>query len=573
LNPTLTCTIGVVFKPTTTGTKNGILSLAASPGGPAMATLAGTAAAPAALMITPTAPVFGPVAQGTPTAQVFTVSNGGGAVSGTLSTAISGAADFAITTDNCKGKTLAATATCTLTVVMTPVAPPGSKAATLTVSASPGSSATSMLTGSSFTPAVLGLSPAAGSFGSVAAGGPTPKDLTFTLSNSGTQAAAGIKAAVTPGAGFSVLPATGTDCGTTLGGIPATCTIRVRFQPVALGAATGTLTVTATTGSAPSAVALTGNGYGIAAVPFDGDLRIAALGGMDGAGTAIVGRMQNAIDSFGFYWVINAATFTPIPPPPVSGETSSGDARAISSNGRVVTGVAAGGVAWSWTPGAAAAKSLNFVGGSAFPLGIDKTGSVIVGNVFTDAGVTAGFVWRSALAGGFEPLFGLQLLQVSDSGRIVGFADQGSTTWTSAGNMTTQPGTILTNASTVTAISGDGTIIVGADSNNAAVKWTNPFTGLPQALPTVPAGSASIALGVNQTGSAIVGQGPAGPLEWTSTGMTDIRAALAGGPTGAPPNLSSFVMNDARFVSADGKTIAGTGSFGGINEPWVARLP
>jgi hypothetical protein len=60
---------------------------------------------------------------------------------------------------------------------------------------------------------------------------------------------------------------------------------------------------------------------------------------------------------------------------------------------------------------------------------------------------------------------------------------------------------------------------------------------------------------------------------WTSTGVTDVGAALAGGPTGAPPNLISFVLSDARFVSADGKTIAGTGSFSGISEPWVARLP
>jgi hypothetical protein len=445
LGPNLTCTIGVVFHPTTTGVKTGTLSLAASPGGPASAALAGTAVAPALLTITPTSATFGPVAQGTPTGQSFTVTNTGGAVSGALSTALSGATtDFAITaaTDACRGKTLAAGATCTLAVVMTPVAPPGSKSATLTVSASPGGSPTSALNGSSFTTAMLALSPTTGAFGSVGVG--ATKDLVFTLSNSGTQAAAGITKAVT-GAGFSVLTGTGTDCGTTLGGTPATCNVRVRFAPVALGAVTGRLTVTATTGSAPSVVTLNGNGYGIAAVPFGGDLRIAALGGMDGAGTAIVGRMQNAVDTFGFYWVINAASFTTIPPPP--GSTASGDARAISSNGLVVTGVAPGGIAWSWTPGSAASKSLNFVGGSAFPLGIDKTGSVIVGNVFTDAGVSAGFVWRSALASGFEPLFGLEIVGVSDGGRSVGIGDQGPMTWTSAGNMTTQPGTVLTNAS------------------------------------------------------------------------------------------------------------------------------
>jgi hypothetical protein len=289
LQPTLTCMIGVVFHPTTIGAKAGTLTLTASPGNSVSATLAGTAVTAATLAITPAPQPFGPVAQGTPSAgQTFTVTNNGGAVTGTLATAITGSTEFAITavTDTCKGKTLAAAGTCTLTVVMTPVAPPGSKMATLTVSGNPGGSPTLALAGSSFTPAVLALSPSPGAFGSVGVG--TSKDLVFTLSSSGTQAPAGIARTVT-GSGFSLpTPAAG-ECGTTLIA-GASCSIRVRFTPLATASSvTGTLTVSATTGSAPAPVTLTASAFAIFTLL---DINTQAIG-VSGDGNSVAGHFVN----------------------------------------------------------------------------------------------------------------------------------------------------------------------------------------------------------------------------------------------------------------------------------------
>lgn len=577
---TTTCAVGVVFHPTTTGIKAGTLTLTANPGGTASATLSGTAVSPAVLTITPPAPVFGPVAQGSSTALAFTVTNTGGAVSGALSTAISGATDFAITaaTDTCKGKTLAAGATCTLTVVMTPIAPPGSKTATLTVSASPGSSATSMLSGSSFTAASLTLVPSAPPLGNVALG--STKDVLVVLANSGTQSATITKTIA--GAGFSLPAPAGTECVTTAAG-SMSCSIRVRFTPPGLvGNVTGTLTVTPSTGGALQ-VSLPANAYGIIAVPFPTNLRIAHLGGMDGSGTAVVGLMQTT-DAFGYYWKVGTPVAIAIPPITPS-DGSSADARAISGNGLVVTGVAFG-RPWTWTPGAAAATSLGFEfarpGESAFPLGTNQTGSVIVGTTGAQS-----FAYRTALSG-FEflgngdPIISANC--VSDNGRIAATqfgldGSQSGITWATVGNAVQQPGTILPGgAANVNAISGDGTVIIGSSSTSATVKFTGApsfATQTPLATPPNAIGQ-SFVLGINQNGTVIVGGTDAGAgtsraIVWTPAAV-DIAAGLAGAP-----NIGSFSLQSARSVSTDGKIFAGEGTFtvGTVTttRPWIARLP
>jgi len=83
-------TIGVLFQPTTAGTKAGTLTLTASPGGSVAATLGGTALAPAKLTIAPASGAsndFGSILIGKTTLQTFVVANGGQAaeVEGTWS--------------------------------------------------------------------------------------------------------------------------------------------------------------------------------------------------------------------------------------------------------------------------------------------------------------------------------------------------------------------------------------------------------------------------------------------------------------------------------------------------------
>jgi uncharacterized membrane protein len=432
--------------------------------------------------------------------------------------------------------------------------------------------------------ATLALSPATGVFGNVPMG--TPKDVLLTLSNSGPAAASGIVETITGSSGFSLPAPTGNECGSTLAGNNATCSIRVRFTPPGLvGPVTGTLTVTTTTGSGPSPVSLSANAYGILAVPAAPGTELAKLGGINGAGTAIVGTLQSSDFSgaVGFYWTIGSAAVTVIPP--VSGDITSGQAEVISSNGMVVAGISNAGTLWTWAPGSTTSSDLGLPSGSFSsprPAGINNTGAVIVGELFNaQAAVDQGYVWRASTAG-FE-LLGDPTTQtvaavgVSDDGRIVGSQSSLSSgtstgiTWTTSGNKTQQPGIILPGNASVGGISGDGTVIVGANANNVAIEWSTPFTSPPELLPDLPNATQSSALGVNQDGSVIVGVAVVGSntlaVAWTP-GAMDITSALS-----SVPNIGSFSLGQPKAVSADGKLIAGDGTFNGVMVPWVARLP
>jgi uncharacterized membrane protein len=56
-------------------------------------------------------------------------------------------------------------------------------------------------------------------------------------------------------------------------------------------------------------------------------------------------------------------------------------------------------------------------------------------------------------------------------------------------------------------------------------------------------------------------------VAWTPDAV-DITSALS-----AVPNIGSFSLAQATAVSADGKLIAGDGTFNGVMVPWVVRLP
>jgi len=123
--------------------------VSATPGGTTSAALTGNGVAPAQLAISPTTNAYPDTTANTASTDVtFTVSNSGGATTGTLATALSGAdpTQFVISTDNCVGTTLAPAATCTILVHFTPTTT-GAKAASLDVTATPGGSASATLGG------------------------------------------------------------------------------------------------------------------------------------------------------------------------------------------------------------------------------------------------------------------------------------------------------------------------------------------------------------------------------------------------------------------------------------------
>jgi hypothetical protein len=95
-------------------------------------------------------------------------------------------------------------------------------------------------------------------FGNVVVG-TTSAAQTLTLHNTGGGALTGITVVVT--APFSrPAGAAGGTCGATLAGGGTTCTINVVFSPTAVGAATGSATITASVGVTGSPVTLTGTG-------------------------------------------------------------------------------------------------------------------------------------------------------------------------------------------------------------------------------------------------------------------------------------------------------------------------
>ena len=145
LAPGLTCTVGVQFKPTASGPAPGQLGLTATPGGPATYGLTGSGATPAALSISAPTGFTGFAAQQAGTASagvVYTITNTGGVTSGTIGDGLGSlnpTGDFVIAADGCTGKSLAAMATCPITVQFTPPAgTTGTETGSLQANASPG---------------------------------------------------------------------------------------------------------------------------------------------------------------------------------------------------------------------------------------------------------------------------------------------------------------------------------------------------------------------------------------------------------------------------------------------------
>jgi hypothetical protein len=141
-----TCTLSVVMKPTTAGSKTASLAVSATPGGTATASLSGRGLAPASLSVAPSSYAFPVTVVGaTGAVHTWVIRNGGDVASPAIATGLGYATgtqstEFAITSDACAGQTLAGAATCNVSVSFNP-ATFGNKAATLLVNGGPPSAA------------------------------------------------------------------------------------------------------------------------------------------------------------------------------------------------------------------------------------------------------------------------------------------------------------------------------------------------------------------------------------------------------------------------------------------------
>lgn len=257
------CSITVVFKPTASGLRTASISVSDNAAGspqtvPISGTGAGASGSPT-ISLNPTALSFGSVNLGaTSAAQTLTVSNTGAGTVTILAISLTGIdpRDFLATT-TC-GRSLAASATCTVTVSFQPSAA-GARTASLTFADSAASllqsvalSGTGISTG---TPAVT-LSATTLAFGNQPQGSQSaPQSVTITNSGTGPLSITSIKLTGANPQDFS----RNDNCPPVLAA-NANCSVSLRFRPTAAGALSAALSITNGAANSPQSVALTGTG-------------------------------------------------------------------------------------------------------------------------------------------------------------------------------------------------------------------------------------------------------------------------------------------------------------------------
>ncbi|MFM9996914.1 MAG: PEP-CTERM sorting domain-containing protein [Phycisphaerales bacterium] len=240
-------------------------------------------------------------------------------------------------------------------------------------------------------------------------------------------------------------------------------------------------------------------------------------------------------------------------------------ARAVSADGAVVACIGEsveGTEAFRYEVATGGMTGLGDLPGGPFAsygYGISADGSTIVGLSLSGAQTQESFMWREATG-----MVGLGFLPVAAGG---------------------------VQFSQATAASADGAVIVGQSRTavsinaNEAFRWTES-SGL-VGLGDLPGGGFdSIAFGVSADGSVIVGRASVDQLPpcgifgcgsagrafiWDAVnGMRDLEAVLSA----AGATTEGWDLQEARAVSADGRTIAGTGrNPTGAFEGWVAYFP
>jgi hypothetical protein len=246
------CTVSADFKPTASGARSAAISITDNASGsPQKVTLSGTGTT---AKLVPASLKFGTVAIGvTSAAKTVTLTNIGTTILTIASIAITGtnAGDFA-QTHSC-GASLAAAASCTISVTFKPTAT-GARSASLSVTDSASGSPQLVPLSGIGTTAKLSVTNL--NFGSVTVG-TTSAAKTVTLTNIGTFALSITSIAIT-GTNAGDFLQTHT-CGSSLAA-GASCTISVKFKPTATGARSGALTITDSAAGSPQQVILSGTG-------------------------------------------------------------------------------------------------------------------------------------------------------------------------------------------------------------------------------------------------------------------------------------------------------------------------
>jgi hypothetical protein len=244
------CNISVTFTPTATGVLSASMSIVdGAPNSPQVVALSGTGTQ-SSVTLSPTSLTFATETVGLSSeAQTLTLTNGGTA---TITIASIAAAGPFSQTNNC-GTTLAAAASCTVSVVYAPTTS-GVQTGTITVTET--GSSTPQVAALTGTGTFMSMSPENLNFGTQKQGS-SSQPQTVTLKNVGTATVTITKIAIT-GPHVSSYSETNT-CGATLAA-GASCTASVTFTPQLKGALSAALSIQDTAGGSPQTVAVSGTG-------------------------------------------------------------------------------------------------------------------------------------------------------------------------------------------------------------------------------------------------------------------------------------------------------------------------
>lgn len=262
------CSVSVIFKPTTGGTRAATLSFADSASNsPQVVSLTGSGISSSSGTATasPMSITFGSFPVDTASGTRFvTLKNNGTTTFSIRSISIPNTSDFYETTQSC-GTGLAPSATCTIQVIFDPTTT-GTRTATLTISDGASNSPQTVALIGTGTPAPttsLAISPGSSSWGSQTVGTTVNKSFTLTAGGSGSLTinsitTVGVNGVTDRGTGdFKIVSNT---CSSTLAAGSNPCTITVSFNPSAIGNRVALLSVADTGIASPQTAEISGNG-------------------------------------------------------------------------------------------------------------------------------------------------------------------------------------------------------------------------------------------------------------------------------------------------------------------------
>jgi hypothetical protein len=258
------CLVSVTFKPNAGSTQNASIQVTDNAtGSPQALPVTGLSVGVPQATFSPTSLNFGSEGVGTTSAaQTITLSNPGTDTLNISAVALTGANAADFTQTNTCGTSIAANASCTISITFGPAAV-GSRTASLSVTDNAnntaGSVQTAGLTGTGTGVQKISFSPTSLSFPSTNVG-VSSATKTITVSNPGTASLSISSVSVTPTGDYTQT----NTCGSSLA-VGSTCTITVTFTPSASGTRTASISVADGATGSPQTVALTGTAVGVPA--------------------------------------------------------------------------------------------------------------------------------------------------------------------------------------------------------------------------------------------------------------------------------------------------------------------